>query len=159
MMIAGDGDAIIPFDKMPHPFRKKTRKYSRQSEKCLARRFCTTGLYLHAFMANPDTLGCRQVIKGLKNKPANERKLNSCPGWMQRQMASTSVTTALHRRDSTSHHASRQATHIYHASGLQLLESVFAEDAPTHAAPHATTYKTLPENSSEIAVTTGQSAQ
>lgn len=163
MMIAGDGDAIIPFDKNAAPISQKDPGSILVNLKNASHAgFAQPASTFMRFMANPDTLGCRQVIKGLKNKPANEKEIEFLPGL---DAAADGIDLSDHTLPCTGEipprtmQAARQ--HMFTTlAAYSFLESVFAEDAPARSAARHYLLQTLPtENSSEIAVTTGQSAQ
>jgi predicted dienelactone hydrolase len=163
LMIAGDGDAIVPFEKNAAPIPQKNPNGILVNLKHASHAgFAQPAATFMRFMKNPDTLGCRQVIKGLKNKPANAKGPEFLPGLdapedgidlSDRSLPCSGVAPASAMPASTQHMFTTLAAYSF-------LESVFAADASARSAARHYLQQTLPtENSSEIAVTTGQSAQ
>ena len=163
LMIAGDGDAIVPFDKNAAPIPQKDLGSVLVNLKNASHAgFAQPASTFLRFVSNPDTLGCREVMKGLKNKPAGAKEPEFLPGL---DAAKDGIDLSDHTLPCTGEipprtmQAARQ--HMFTTlAAYSFLESVFAEDAPARSAARHYLLQTLPtENSSEIAVTTGQSAQ
>lgn len=162
MMIAGDGDAIIPFDKNAAPIPHKDPGSILVNLKNASHAgFAQPASTFMRFIANPDTLGCKQVMKGLKNKPAGA-ELEFLPGLSAAENGidlSDRSLPCLGEIPARTMPAAKQ--HMYATlAAYSFLESVFADNAAARAAAKHYLLQTLPaENSSDVAVATELSAQ
>lgn len=81
LMIYGDGDAIIPYDRnaapLPARFPGSTLVTLRHASHA---GFAQAASTFMRFFANPDGIGCREVRKGLKNRPAGATPQAFLPG-------------------------------------------------------------------------------
>lgn len=163
LMIAGDGDAIVPFDKNAAPIPQKDPGSVLVNLKNASHAgFAQPASTFMRFMNNPDTLGCRQVMKGLKNKPAGAKEpefllgLDAAADGIDLSDRSLPCQGEIPARTMP---AAQQ--HMYTTlAAYSFLQSVFADDATARAAARNYLLQTLPaENSSDVAVATEPSAQ
>ncbi len=81
LMIYGDGDAIIPYAKNAAPIPQKYPGTILVTLKDASHAgFAQPASTFMRFIANPDGVGCREVRKGLKNKPAGAKEPEFMPG-------------------------------------------------------------------------------
>ncbi len=157
MMIAGDGDAIIPFDKNAAPIpQKKPGSILVNLKNASHAGFAQPASTFMRFMANPDTLGCSQVQKGLKNKPSGAKEPLFMPGLDAAEdgidLSDRSLPCSGTIPERTMQ-AARQ--HMFTTLAVySFLQSVFASDAETRSQAHRYLLQELPaENSAEVTVT------
>ena len=162
MMIAGDGDAIIPFDKNAAPIPHKDPGSILVNLKNASHAgFAQPAATFMRFIANPDTLGCKQVMKGLKNKPAGA-ELEFLPGLSAAENGIDLSDRSLPCQGEIPARTMPAAKqHMYTTlTAYSFLESVFADNASARAAAKHYLLQTLPaENGGDVAVTTELSAQ
>ena len=163
LMIAGDGDAIVPFDKNAAPIPQKDLGSVLVNLKNASHAgFAQPASTFLRFVSNPDTLGCREVMKGLKNKPAGAKEPEFLPGLDAAKDGIDLSDRSLPCQGEIPASAMPAAQqHMYTTlAAYSFLQSVFADDATARAAARNYLLHTLPaENSSDVAVSTEPSAQ
>jgi predicted dienelactone hydrolase len=159
MMIAGDGDAIVPFDKNAAPIPHKYPGSILVDLKNASHAgFAQPAATFLRFFANPDTLGCRQVIKGLKNKPANTKEPEFMPGLDAAEdgidLSDRSLPCSGHIPASTMPAAQQHM--LTTLAAYSFLQSVFDNDPAARTAAKHYLLTTLPsENTHAVTVTGG----
>lgn len=157
MMIAGSGDAILPFEKNAAPIPQKNPGSILVNLKNASHAgFAQPASTFMRFMDNPDTVGCRQVVKGLKNKAVNAKEPEFIPGLdaaedgidvSDRSMPCTGDIPATAMKAARQHMFTTLAAYAF-------LESVFADAALEREAARQYLLQTLPaENATEVGVT------
>ncbi|HSC75448.1 MAG TPA: hypothetical protein VLB90_04330 [Pseudomonadales bacterium] len=156
MMIAAAGDAILPFEKNAAPIPQKNPGSILVDLKNASHAgFAAPAATFMRFMANPDTVGCREVLKGLKNKTADAKEPEFIPGLdaaadgidiSDRSMPCAGEIPAKAMQAARQHMFTTLAAYSF-------LESVFADDAATRESAHQYLMTTLPaENAMEVSV-------
>jgi pimeloyl-ACP methyl ester carboxylesterase len=156
LMIYGDSDAIIPYDKNAAAIPQKypgsilvTLKNASHAG------FAAPAATFMRFMKNPDDIGCRQVRKGLKNGPANPEanfmaELSGEEFGLDMSDKSQPCTTPLipvAMQAARQHMLTTLAAHAF-------LEQIFSQDAATRTAANQYLLTTFSaENTAEVSVT------
>ncbi len=157
LMIYGDSDAIIPYDKNAAPI---THKYPGTTLVTLKNAshagFAQPASTFMRFIRNPDGVGCREVRKGLQNKPAGAKEPEFMPGLdgteygidlSDRTEPCTTPPIPVAMKAARQHMFTTLAAHAF-------FESIFAEDAKNRSDARQYLMQVLPtENSAEVSVT------
>lgn len=157
MMIAGGGDAILPFAKNAAPIPQKYPGSILVDLKDASHTsFAQPASTFMRFMDNPDVIGCREVNKGLKNKPAGSQDALFMPGLdgaefgvdlSDRTLPCTTPPIPVAMKASRQQMFTTLAAHAF-------FESVFGDTAGARDSARQYLLKTLPaENSGEVSVT------
>lgn len=155
MMIAGDGDAMVPYPTNAAPIpQKKPGSILVNLKNASHAGFAQPASTFMRFASNPDGIGCRQLTKNL---PANASDSNASfiPGLdgaeygidlSDRTMPCTGEMPATAMKASRQHMFTTLAVHAF-------LDSVFADDAATRDRSRDYLLNRLPaENSEEVSV-------
>lgn len=157
LVIYGDGDAIIPFDKNAAPLPQKYPGTILVTLKDASHAgFAQPASTFLRFIKNPDGIGCREVRKGLENKPAGHDDALFMPGLdgaeygidlSDKSAPCTTPLIPVAMQAARQHMFTTLAAHAF-------FESVFAADATARDSARSYLLQTLPaENSADVAVT------
>lgn len=156
MMIAGDGDAMVPYQTNAAPIPQKKPGSVLVTLKAASHAgFAQPASTFMRFSSNPDGIGCRQLTKNLP--PASASNSDSfIPGLDAAEYGidlSDRTLPCTGDMPATAMKASRQ--HMFTALAVHaFLDSVFADDAATRDHSRDYLLNRLPaENSAEVSVT------
>ncbi len=159
LMIAGDGDAILPFGKNAAPIPQKNPGSILVDLKNASHAgFAQPASTFLRFISNPDTLGCREVMKGLKNKPAGATEPEFLPGLDAAEDGIDVSDRSLPCQGTIPAHTMQAAKQhmLTTLAAYSFLQSIFADDDAAKNAARSYLLKTLPaENSGDVAVSGG----
>ena len=156
MMIGGDGDAMVPFEKNAAPIPQKVPGSILVNLKNASHAgFAQPASTFMRFFSNPDSLGCKQLSKGLENKSGTSND-SFMPGLDAAEYGidlSDRTMPCSGEIPATAMKAARQ--HMFTTLAVySFLESIFADAALEREAARQYLLQTFPtENAAEVTVT------